>query len=64
LSGGAGGDLVNSGSGRDRVAAGTGNDRVLARDHAADTIDCGPGRDVAIVDRVDRTRSCEQVRRP
>jgi hypothetical protein len=24
-------------------------------------IDCGPGRDVAIVDRSDRTRRCETV---
>ena len=64
VSGGAGDDLIDSGSGRDRIAAGAGNDRVRARGHAADTIDCGPGRrDVAIVDEADRTRRCEQVRR-
>jgi hypothetical protein len=64
VSGGAGGDLIDSGSGRDRIAAGAGNDRVQARGHAADTIDCGPGRrDVAMVDNADRTRRCEQVRR-
>ena len=65
VSGGAGDDLIDSGSGRDRIAAGAGNDRVQARGHTADTIDCGPGRrDVAIVDNADRTRRCEQVRRP
>jgi hypothetical protein len=26
-----------------------------------DTIDSGPGRDVAVVDRLDRTRRCERV---
>jgi hypothetical protein len=65
VSGGAGDDLIDSGSGHDRIAAGAGNDRVRARGHAADTIDCGPGRrDVAIVDNADRTRRCEDVRRP
>jgi subtilisin family serine protease len=65
VSGGAHDDLIDSGPGRDRITAGAGNDRVLARGHAADTIDCGPGaRDVAIVDDADRTRRCEQVRRP
>ena len=65
VSGGVGDDLIDSGSGSDRIAAGAGNDRVLARGHAADTIDCGPGRrDVAIVDNADHTRRCEQVRRP
>jgi uncharacterized protein len=65
MSGGAGDDLIDSGSGRDRIAAGAGDDRVQARGHAADAIDCGPGRrDVAIVDNADRTRRCEQVRRP
>jgi Tol biopolymer transport system component len=64
LFGGAGGDRLDPGSGRDRVAAGSGNDRVVARGGVRDTIDCGPGRrDVAIVDRLDRTRRCERVRR-
>jgi hypothetical protein len=44
------------------VAAGAGKDRVLARDGRRDVIDCGHGRDVAIVDRFDRTRRCEHVR--
>ena len=38
-----------------------GNDRISSRDSRRDVIDCGPGRDAAIVDRVDRTRRCETV---
>ena len=36
-------------------------DRIFSRDSKRDVIDCGPGRDVAIVDAVDRTRRCETV---
>jgi Tol biopolymer transport system component len=65
LAGGAGHDRLVGGRGPDRIAAGPGNDHVRARGHALDTIDCGPGRgDVAIVDRRDSTRRCEQVRLP
>jgi Ca2+-binding RTX toxin-like protein len=61
--GGPGNDRIDPGSGRDHVSAGPGNDRVLARDRQRDVIDCGPGHDVAIVDRVDVTRRCEVVTR-
>ena len=45
--------------------AGAGNDRILARDGKPDTIDCGPGRDVAIVDRKeDGVFDCEVVKEP
>jgi hypothetical protein len=65
LVGGAGRDRINPGPGSDRVAAGPGNDRVLARGNARDTIDCGTGQsDVAIVDPLDDTSRCEQVRLP
>jgi hypothetical protein len=38
---------------------------VDSRGAARDTIDCGPGRrDVAIVDPLDNTSRCEQVRLP
>lgn len=63
LSGGPGDDLLIPGAGADRVAAGTGNDTVSARDGARDVIDCGPGRDTATVDRVDRVTGCETVTR-
>ena len=65
LFGGQGGDRIDPGRGNDRVAAGRGDDHVRARGWELDTIDCGPGaNDVAIVDRLDQTRRCEQVRRP
>jgi Tol biopolymer transport system component len=38
-------------------------DVVLARNHLRDTVFCGPGRDVALVDHGDRARGCERVRR-
>ena len=64
LEGGKGNDCLEGGPGRDRIAAGPGNDRIRARDGAADKIDCGPGNDTAIVDRLDRTRNCEHVKGP
>jgi Ca2+-binding RTX toxin-like protein len=62
LHGGTGRDRLDPGPGTDRVAAGPGNDLVITVGNMVDTIDCGPGRDVAIVDRLDRTRRCERVR--
>jgi Ca2+-binding RTX toxin-like protein len=61
VSGGPGNDRIDPGSGRDHVSAGAGNDRIFARDGQRDVVDCGPGHDVAIVDRVDVTRRCEVV---
>jgi dipeptidyl aminopeptidase/acylaminoacyl peptidase len=71
LSGGAGNDRLNGfrgadtltgGSGRDRLKAGTGNDTVRAGDGEADKVDCGAGRDSAVVDELDRVDHCERVR--
>jgi hypothetical protein len=59
----------------DRVLAGAGNDRVdtyfggdiIRRGHAprggvpGDSVDCGRGRDLALVDSGDRRRACERV---
>ena len=61
LSGGPGNDVITPGPGRDSVGAGAGNDRIVSRDSQPDVIDCGPGRDMAIVDPVDRVRRCETV---
>jgi Tol biopolymer transport system component len=70
LDGGAGADRLTDTRGRDRFAGGSGADRISARDRPradrrrADVVRCGPGRDVAFVDRADRVaRDCEQVRR-
>ena len=66
--GDTGADLVIGGPGRDRIVGGRGADRIRARDGQLDVINCGPGRDRALVDRRDRlSRNCEariQKRRP
>ncbi len=63
LSGGRGNDRVTGNGGRDRMRGGPGDDRLFAAGSARDVLDCGPGRDVAVVDRHDVTRHCEVVRR-
>jgi hypothetical protein len=57
------GDRVVPGGGNDVVRAFGGNDCIRARDGARDSIDCGGGRDIAIVDRTDTAKGCESVRR-
>ena len=58
---GSGNDEIDGGHGRDHIEAGRGNDVIQSRDGQRDVIDCGPGHDTAIVDRIDRTRHCETV---
>jgi Ca2+-binding RTX toxin-like protein len=64
LYGGRGNDVLDGGLGLDRLFGGPGNDMLRARDGRRDVVDCGAGRDTAIVDRVDRVSGCELVRRP
>jgi len=73
LIGTAGGDRIYGRGGADRITGrrgadclwgGTGADVILARDGRRDWVDCGPGRDRAVVDRVDRVVHCERVLRP
>jgi len=59
--GGPGNDRIDPGTGRDHVSASAGKDRIFSVDRQRDVIDCGPGRDEAIVDAVDRVRRCEIV---
>ena len=60
LSGGAGDDGLYGGPGNDVLLAGRGEDLVVARDGDQDYVGCGPGRDTAIVDPVDRVAlGCE-----
>jgi Ca2+-binding RTX toxin-like protein len=64
LYGGRGNDVLDGGPGADRLFGGPGNDTLRARDGRRDLVDCGPGRDTAVVDRIDRVSGCELVRRP
>lgn len=63
LIGGTGDDRLDGGAGRDVYSAGSGADRISAVDGKTERIDCGSGRDRATVDRGDRVRGCEVVRR-
>lgn len=67
LVGGVGRDSLVAGTGRDRLSGGRGNDRLNTRDRRpGDVANCGESRrdrDRAAVDRGDRVRGCERVRR-
>ena len=63
VGGDAGADHLRGGPGRDRIAGGAGADVIEARDGRVDVVLCGPGRDRAAVDRRDRVRACEDLRR-
>lgn len=61
----AGADVLTGGWGFDRIYGGPGPDRINARDGNWDQLDCGPGDDTAIVDRVeDGVVDCERVIEP
>jgi len=64
LTGGRGADTLVGGSGVNRYDAGAGNDVVNARNGRAELVSCGSGRDRARIDRRDRVRNCERVKRP
>jgi hypothetical protein len=64
LSGGAGPDSLTGGAGADRLAGGAGRDLIRARNGGRDRVDCGAGRDTAILDARDVAVRCEVVRRP
>jgi Ca2+-binding RTX toxin-like protein len=67
LAGGVGDDYVDGRRGVDRLDGGEGSDVVASRDRTRDEpVSCGPGEDLAIVDRLDRAvrrgpNACEQV---
>ena len=52
-------DVICSRGGSDVIRGGAGNDVVYARDGKLTSIDGGAGRDVAHVDRKDRTKNVE-----
>ena len=59
--GGLGNDVITGGPGSDHLYGGPGSDTIYAADGERDFIDCGPGRDRAVVDAVDKTVNCEVV---
>ena len=64
LAGGRGNDKLNGGPGKDTFSGGAGNDRINARDGTKEKIDCGKGKkDRAKVDKKDRVKHCEKVKR-
>jgi Ca2+-binding RTX toxin-like protein len=63
LFGSTGNDKLSGGSGKNTYSAGPGNDTINARNRRVEKIDCGSGRDKATVDRRDRVKRCERVRR-
>jgi Ca2+-binding RTX toxin-like protein len=63
LTGGSGNDVLIGGSGVNVYDAGRGNDVVHAVNGRRETVRCGPGRDLARVDRRDRVIGCERVKR-
>lgn len=58
-----GNDDITPGAGQDKVNGQGGDDTIFARDGEKDTIDCGAGRDIATVDRLDVVKNCEYVKR-
>jgi Ca2+-binding RTX toxin-like protein len=64
LFGGGGNDALTGAAGVNAYSGGAGNDTISARNRKPDSVDCGPGkRDRATVDRRDRVKRCETVRR-
>lgn len=63
LRGDGGRDRIDAGAGTNSIDAGAGSDRVDAANGRSEVVDCGLGRDLATVDRRDRTRGCERVSR-
>jgi hypothetical protein len=62
LDGGEGDDRLLGGFDADRLRGGPGNDAIRATDGRRDVVDCGPGRDRAILDRRDVATGCERRR--
>jgi Ca2+-binding RTX toxin-like protein len=61
LNAGDGNDRVRGTDAEDRINGEKGHDIVNSRDSAEDLLDCGPGIDLAFVDRRDFLRNCNLV---
>jgi hypothetical protein len=64
LNGGTGNDKLTGGGGVNKYSGGSGNDSINARNGKKETVDCGAGKkDSATVDKKDKTRGCEKIKR-
>ena len=61
FNGGDGDDAIRGTDAEDRLNGGKGRDVVNSRDKAEDLVDCGPGLDLARVDRRDFLRNCNLI---
>lgn len=61
LDGNGGNDQIVGGPGADGLFGGEGDDNINSRDGSPDSVECGPGTDVAIVDSRDSVNECESV---
>lgn len=62
LSGGDGGDNIRAQDGDDKVKGQAGDDKIKAQGRGVDKVNCGSGKDKAIVDRKDKvSNNCEKV---
>jgi Ca2+-binding RTX toxin-like protein len=61
LNAGDGNDRVRGTDAEDRINGENGHDIVNSRDKAEDLVDCGPGIDLALVDRRDFVRNCNLI---
>jgi hypothetical protein len=58
-----GDDCVSGQGGEDLLSGGSGDDVIRAAGGGRDRVDCGPGEDIAFINRSrDRARNCEKVR--
>jgi Ca2+-binding RTX toxin-like protein len=64
LDGGRGNDKLTGGPGVNKYSGGDGNDSINARNGKKETVNCGAGKkDLATVDKADKTKGCEKVKR-
>jgi hypothetical protein len=63
LDGGKGNDTLTGGADANKYKGGAGKDKISARNKKKDTVDCGAGKDVAVLDKIDRAKGCETVKR-
>ena len=64
LNGGSGNDTLTGGAGKNSYSSGSGDDVVNSRNKTKETVDCGAGtHDKATVDKKDKVRGCEFMKR-